>query len=51
MIPKKMRLWMAGLVAVLIGMPMADKAEAAGFSIVDAVIDLTGAIVDAAGNS
>jgi len=46
-----MRLYVAGLVAVLIGMPLAEEAKAAGVSIVDAAIDLGVAIADAASGS
>lgn len=49
---KKLRWYTAGLVAFLMGIPMAETAMADdGGSIFDSALSLTSAIIDAAGNS
>ncbi|HSW46076.1 MAG TPA: hypothetical protein VLM89_10950 [Phycisphaerae bacterium] len=51
MIPRKLRLWVAGLTAMLLGMPLSEKALAGTGDIVWSSIDLFGAIIDVASNS
>lgn len=49
---KELRWYTAGLLAILMGVPMAEKAMADdGGDIFGNVLSLTGAIIDAAGNS
>jgi hypothetical protein len=47
----RMRLYVAALAAVLLGMPLSEKALAGGEEVVWSSIDLIGAIIDAASNS
>ena len=47
----KMRLYIAGLVAFLIGVPLTEQAFAQVGDIVNASLGLAGAIVDSAGQS
>ncbi len=47
----KLRLYLAGVVAFLIGMPLTERALGQTGQIIDASIDLAAAIVDSAGDS
>ena len=51
MIPSKLRLYVAALVAVLLGMPLTEKAFGATEDIVTAAINLALGIADAASHS
>jgi hypothetical protein len=51
MIPSKLRLYVAGLVAVLLGMPLSERALAGPEDIVWSAIDLAAGIADAASHS
>jgi len=44
-------LYVAGLVALLLGMPLAERARADGEEVGGSSIDLIGSIIDAASNS
>jgi hypothetical protein len=48
---RKMRLYIAGLLAFLIGMPLTEQAFAQTGDIINASLGLAGAIVDSAGRS
>jgi len=48
MIPSRLRLYVAGLVAVLLGMPLSEKALAGPEDIVWSAINLAAGIADAA---
>ena len=47
----RIRLWIAGLVAFLLGFPLSDKVLAGGFDIFDSSVGLGLAIADSAGGS
>jgi hypothetical protein len=47
----RIRLWSAGVIAFLVGVPLTEKAYGQGFDIVTASIDLALAIADSAGDS
>ena len=47
MIPKKLRLFVAGLVAFLVGMPMAGEAFASSIGIAGSIADLVDASINA----
>jgi hypothetical protein len=47
----KLRLYAAGLIAFLVGMPLTEKALAQAGDIIDASIDLTAAIIRSAERS
>ena len=49
MIPKRLRLFVAGLVAFLIGMPMAGKVFARSDGIGGSIINLVESSIDASG--
>jgi hypothetical protein len=49
--PRKMRLYAAGLIAFLLGMPLTEQAFAQSADIVGAAINLAGAVIDSAGRS
>ena len=54
MVPRKLRLFVAGLVAVLMGMPLAGSADAASrgvFGIIDSSLGLGFSIASLAGRS
>ena len=51
MIPSKLRLYVAVLVAVLLGMPLSEKALAGTEGIVFSAINLAAGIADAASHS
>jgi hypothetical protein len=51
MIPSKLRLYVAGLVAVLLGMPLSERALAGPEDIVWSAINLAAGIADAASHS
>ena len=48
---KKLRLYAAGVVAFLIGMPLTERAFAGTSGVIDASVDLAGAIMNSAGRS
>lgn len=48
---KKLRLYVAGLVAFVAGMPLTEKAFADTGDVVDASLGLASAIIDSAGRS
>lgn len=48
---KRIRLWVAGLVAFLLGFPLSDKVLAGAGDIFDASVGLGLAIADSAGSS
>ncbi len=48
---RKMRLYGAGLIAFLLGMPLTEQAFAQTGDIVSAAISLAGTIIDSAGRS
>jgi len=47
----RIKLWMAGAVAFLLGFPLSDKVMAGGMDIFGASLDLGLAIADSAGDS
>ncbi len=51
MVGKRIRLYIAGLTAMLLGMPLSEKALAGTGDIIWSSIDLTGGIIKAASNS
>ena len=51
MIRRKLRLFVAGLVAGLMGMPLAGSAEASTWGIIDSSLDLGFSIASLAGRS
>lgn len=48
---KKLRLYLAGLVAFLLGVPLTERALGGTGDIIDASLDLAAAITDTARNS
>lgn len=51
MVGRRIRLYIAGLTAMLLGMPLSEKAMAGTGDIIWSSIDLTGGIIKAASNS
>jgi hypothetical protein len=48
---RRIKVWIAGAIALLMGVPFAERASAQAYDIVEASIGLGLAIADSAGNS